>query len=80
MEKFHLKAVFKNNGYHKNFVNLCIKKNLDKLFVKNKMSLKVPKLQFVCVLPYIRKSFLDLKIRLRSATKKNIPFCKHYAV
>ena len=80
MEKFHLKAVFKNNGYHKNFVNLCIKKNLDKLFVKNKMSLKVPKLQFVCVLPYIHKSFLDLKIRLRRATKKNIPFCKHYAV
>ena len=27
------------------------KKNLDELFIKNKVSLRVPKLQLVCVLP-----------------------------
>ena len=49
---------------------------LDKLFVKNKVSLTVPKLQLVWVLSYTGKSSLDLRARLRRTNKKNIPFCK----
>ena len=68
MENFHqeissLKSVFKSNGYPKNFINSCIKHFLDKLFVKNKVS--VPKVQLVCVLPYTGKSSLDLRAHLR---------------
>ena len=81
MEKFHqeissLKSVFKSNGYPKNFIDSCIKQFLDKLFVKNKVSLTVPKLQLVCVLPYTGKSSLDLRARLRRMIEKNIPLCK----
>ena len=68
MENFHqeissLKSVFKSNGYPKNFINSCIKHFLDKLLVKNKVS--VPKVQLVCVLPYTGKSSLDLRAHLR---------------
>ena len=50
MEKFNreissLKTVFKSNGYPKNFIDSCINYFLDKLFVKNKASLTVPKLE-----------------------------------
>ena len=81
MEKFHqeissLKSVFKSNSYPKNFFNSCIKHFLDKLFVKNKVSLTVPKLQLVCVLPYTGKSSLDLRARLRCTIEKNILLCK----
>ena len=68
-----LRWAFKNNGYPKNFIDLYIKKNLNKLFVKNKVSLKVRKLQLVCVLPNTGKSFLDLRSRLTRMTEKNIP-------
>ena len=81
MEKFYqeissLKSVFKSNGYPKNFIDSCIKHFLDKLCVKDKVSLTVPKLQLVCVFPYTGKSSLDLRVRLRRAIEKNIPFCK----
>ena len=81
MEKFHseissLKSVFKSNGYPKNFLDSCINYFLDKLLVKNKVSLTVPKLQLVGVLPFTGKSSLDLSARLRCTIEKNIPFCK----
>ena len=69
-------SVFKSNGYPKNFINSWIKRFLDKLFVKNKVGLTVPKLQLVCVLPYTGKPSLDLIARLRCTIEKNIPFCK----
>ena len=78
MENFisFLQPFFKSNGYHKKFLNSSIKHFLDKLFVKNKVSLTVPKLQLVCILPYTGKSSLDLRACLRRAIEKNIPFCK----
>ena len=73
-KKFHqefssLKSAFKSNGYPKNFIDLYIKKILDELFVKNKVSLTVPKLQLVCVLPIrmnlilIWEDVLDAQLR-----------------
>ena len=55
-EKFHqeissLKSVFKGNGYPKNFIDSCLKHFLEKLFVKNKVSLTVPKLQLCACCP-----------------------------
>ena len=44
-ELFHqqmdkLKTVLENNGYPKSFVNFCIKKYLDQVFIKKKVVLK----------------------------------------
>ena len=81
METFHeeissLKSAFESNGYPKNFIDSCIKCFLDKLFVKNKVSLTVPNLQLVCVLPYAGESSLDLRACLRRTVEETIPFCK----
>ena len=81
METFHqeissLKSVFKSNGYIKNFIDSCIKYLLHKLFVKNKVSLTVPKLQLVCWFPYTGKSSPDSRARFGRMIEKNIPFCK----
>ena len=70
------KSVFKNSGYPKNLIDSCIKSFTDKLFVKMKVNLAVPKLQLVCVLPCTEKSSLDLRASLRRTIEKNIPFCK----
>ena len=47
-ERFHqeidkLKTVFENNSYPKSFVDFCIKKYLDKVFIKKKVVLKASK-------------------------------------
>ena len=81
IEKFHqeiniLKSVIKNNGYPKKLIDSCIKKFLDKLFVKNGVSLTVPKLQLVCALPCTGKSSFDLRVRVRHTTEKDIRFCE----
>ena len=38
-----LKTIFENNGYPKSFVDICIEKYLDKVFVKKEVVLKVLK-------------------------------------
>ena len=75
-EIYTLKSVSKCNSFPKNFIDLRFKKILDKLFVKNKVILTVPKLQLVCLLPYTGKSSFDSKARLRCTIEKNLPFCK----
>ena len=59
-ESFHqeidnLRTVFENNGYPKSFVDFCVKKYLDKVFIKKKVVLKVSKKGLICVLPFLRK-------------------------
>ena len=36
----------------------------------------VPKKELICVLPYLGKASLDLRIRLRRTIERNLPFCK----
>ena len=45
-ENFHqeietLKSIFKHNSYSQNFVNQCIGKFLNKLFIKKDLNLKI---------------------------------------
>ena len=49
LEFFH----FENNGYPKGFPDLCIKKYLDKVFIKEEIVLKASKKELICVLPFI---------------------------
>ena len=45
----------KRNGYPVNISDICIKKNLDKLYVKKVVHLRAPKKQLTCVLPILGK-------------------------
>ena len=49
------KAISEHKGYPKRFVDFCIKKYLDKVFIKKKVVLKVSKKELICVLPFLGK-------------------------
>ena len=66
-EIISLTSVFESNGYPKNFMDSCIKRFLDKLFVKNKVGFTIPQQQLVCVLPYTDKCFTAVRLLI---TKK----------
>ena len=55
------KTIFENNGYPKSFVDICIKKYLDKVFIKKEVVLKASKKELICVLPFIGKKLLQLR-------------------
>ena len=59
-----LKTIFENNGYPKSFVDFCIKKYLDKVFIKKKVVLKASKKELICVLPFLGKKSMQLRTRL----------------
>ena len=64
-ENFHrvietLKSIFKHNNYTQNFVNQCIKKFLNKLFIKKDLNFMVSKMELTFVLLYLGKLSLDL--------------------
>ena len=76
-EPFHLetdklKATFENNGYLKSFVDLCLKKYLDKVFIKKKLVLKASKKELICVLSFLGKMSMRLKIRLVNNIESNL--------
>ena len=55
VERFHqeidkLKTIFENNGYSKSFADFCIKKYLDKVFIKKKVVLKAPEKELMSTL------------------------------
>ena len=67
-ERFHqeidkLKTIFENNGYLKSFVDFCIKKYLDKVFIKKKVVLNASKKELICVLPFLGKRSMQLRTR-----------------
>ena len=64
MSKFHfeiekLKEILLSNGYSNKFINKCISKFMNKLYIKKPVMLAVPKKQLYLVLPLMGKS-LDL--------------------
>ena len=80
-ERFHqeidkLKTIFENNGYPKSFFDFCIKKYLDKVFIKKKVVLKPLKKELICVLPFLGKKSMQLRTRLVNSIERNLKFCK----
>ena len=59
-----LKTIFENEGYPKTFADLCIKKYLDKGFIKKEAVLKASKKELICVLSFIGNNSLQLTTRL----------------
>ena len=80
-ELFHqeidkLKTIFENNGYPKRFVDLFIKKYLDKVFMKKEVVLKASKKELICALPVIGNKPLQLRTSLFNFIENNLKFCK----
>ena len=80
-EPFHqeidkLKTIFKNNGYLKRFVDLCVKKYLDKVFIKKEVVLKASKKELICVFSFIGNKSLQLRTRLVNSIENKLKFCK----
>ena len=80
-ELFHqeidkVNTIFKNNGYPKGFVDLCIKKYLDKVFIKKEVVLKASKEKLICALPFIGNKSLQLRTPLVNSIDNNLKFCK----
>ena len=71
-ERYHqgidkLKIIFKNNGYRKSFVDICIKTYLGtvhKILIK-KTNLKISKREPICVLFYIGKKVTVIETSFR---------------
>ena len=69
MENFHievelLRSIFKCNNCPVNFIDQCIKKFFDKLYVPKQIVPTVPKKKVLVVLPYLGKFYLNLRKRL----------------
>ena len=79
-EKFHdeivlLKEVFKKNEYPQFFIDKCIKKYLNKLFVPKSIIHTVDKKQVLLVLPFLGPLSFEIRSRLRKCLKHYIPYC-----
>ena len=77
-ELFHqeilkLKDIFKRNGHPATFIDNCVKKFLDKVFIEIKKEL-------VCMLPFIGKKSLQLRSRLVKSIQGNLQFCSFKGV
>ena len=74
-EILKLKDIFKRNGYRISFIDKCVKRFLDKVFVEKKTFLTASKKQLLCVLPFIGKKSLQLRSRLVKSIQGNLQFC-----
>ena len=63
-------------GYSKSFVDLCIKKYLDKVFIKKEVVVKASEKELICVLPFIGNKSLQLRTHLVNSTENSLKFCK----
>ena len=76
-ENFHREIeTLKCNNYPQNFMNQCIKKFLNKLFIKKELNFMVPKRELTLGLPYLGKLSFDLRARLRRNIERDLPYCK----
>ena len=81
MSKFHLeieklKEILLSNGYSNKFIDKCISKFMNKLYIKKPVMLTVPKKQLYLVLPFMGKMSALVKSGLVRSFHKRLPFCK----
>ena len=74
-EILNFKDIFKRNGYPYNFIDVCIKRFLNKIFIDKKVYALAPKKELVCVLPFIGKKSLQLRSKLVKSVQNNLSFC-----
>ena len=76
LEVLEFKKIFLRNGYPLNFIDACIKKFLDKIFIKKIKRPTVPKKEFFIVLPYLGTLSDKVKKQITSIFHKLVPFGK----
>ena len=79
-EKFHeeivlLKEVSKKNEYPQFFIDKCIIKYLNKLFVPKRIIHTVEEKQVLLVLPFLCPLSYEVRSRLQKCLKNYIPYC-----
>ena len=74
-EILNLKDIFKRNGYPCNFIDVCIERFLNYVFIDKKIYALAPKKELVCVLPFIGKKSLQLRSKLVKSVQNNLSFC-----
>ena len=81
MSKFHfetekLMEILLSNGYSNKFIDKCISKFMDKLYIRKPVMITVPKKQLYLVLPCMGKMSALVKSGLARSLHKRLPFCK----
>ena len=71
-----LKEILLSNRYSNKFIDKCILKSLNKLYIKKPVMLTVPKKQLYLVLPFMGKMSALVKSGLVKSLHKHLPFCK----
>ena len=77
-EKFHeeivkLKEIFKLNSYPEKFIDRCIKRFLNKLYVSKVIELTAAKKELILVLPYLGQQSFEIRNAIQCYLKKNAP-------
>ena len=81
MSKFHfeiekLKEILSSNGYRNIFIEKCISKFMNKLYIKKYVMLTVPKKQLYLVLPFMGKMPALATSGIARSSHKRLPFFK----
>ena len=79
--KFHhevdkLKKILSKNAYPQKFIDKCIQKFLNNMFIQRLQIPSVPKKELRITLPYLGKMSQIVKTRLTKTMNKHITFCK----
>ena len=70
-----LKKVFKKNGYPSSFIDRCIYRFFNKLYIKKVPVHTVPKKEVLIVLPFLGSSSWNIKNDLVRTFRNILPFC-----
>ena len=71
-----MSEILKKNAVPVKLINSCIKNFLNKRLTEKPVTLTAEKKDLVTVLPFLGKSSLDLRIRLKIVSVKTFPFVK----
>ena len=79
--KFHhevdkLKKILSKNAYPQKFIDKCIQKFLNNMFIQRLQIPTVPKKELIIILPYLGKMSQIVKTRLTKTMNKHMKFCK----
>ena len=79
--KFHhevdkLKKILSKNAYPQKFIDKCIQKFLNNMFMQRLQIPTVPKKELIITLPYLGKTSQIVKTRLTKTMNKHMKFCK----
>ena len=79
--KFHhevdkLKKSLSKNAYPQKFIDKCIQKFVNNMFIQRLQIPSVPKKKLIIILPYLGNMFQIVKTRLTKAMNKHMKFCK----